>query len=104
VAYLARYSFNVWSIENSFTGLAEIARIQEARTLDPPSGSVRTPSMVGSCPICGQPLKGKQTVCSPKCRIERSRRRREAERQNELAKVRLLLRDALRLLEEGTNE
>jgi predicted nucleic acid-binding Zn ribbon protein len=66
--------------------------------------SVRTLIMVGSCPICGQPLKGKQTVCSPKCRIERSRRRREGKRQNDLAKVRLLLKEALNMLAEEAEE
>ena len=57
--------------------------------------SVRTPSVIASCPICGVPLTGRQTVCSPKCRIARSRQRREATRQERDAKVRLLLSEAL---------
>lgn len=61
--------------------------------------SVRTPTMVPSCPICGEPLQGRQTVCSAKCRITRSRQRREAKRDDRDAKVRLLLREALGLLE-----
>ena len=84
-----------------FETLTDAVRAREPRTgvalprKQPPGERVR------SCPICGQPLTGKQTVCSARCRIERSRRRREAERQHELAKVRLLLRQALHLLEEG---
>lgn len=50
-----------------------------ALTPDRSPGSIRTPSMVASCPICGVPLQGKQTVCSGKCRIARSRQRREEE-------------------------
>ena len=64
-------------------------------------GSVRTPIMVASCPICGAPLTGRQTVCSAKCRIARSRRRREAKQQERDAKVRLLLTEALELLSEA---
>jgi predicted nucleic acid-binding Zn ribbon protein len=56
--------------------------------------------MVASCPICGGPLTGKQTVCSGKCRIERSRRRREAKQTERDAKLRVLLREALELLVE----
>lgn len=63
-------------------------------------GSVATPPVVSSCPICQGPLTGKQTVCSPKCRSQRSMRRREAKRQDGLAKVRLLLAEALGLLKE----
>jgi predicted nucleic acid-binding Zn ribbon protein len=62
--------------------------------------SVRTPPVVPSCPICGKPLKGNQTVCSPKCRIERFRRKREANQREREAKVRLLLTEALGLLSE----
>jgi predicted nucleic acid-binding Zn ribbon protein len=54
--------------------------------------SVRTPSAAISCPICGQLLTGKQTVCSPKCRIARSRQKAEALRHAKEAKLRLLLR------------
>lgn len=52
------------------------------------------------CPICAKvPLAGKQTVCSPKCRIQRSMRRRMARQAERDAKVRLLLGEALTLLE-----
>ena len=54
--------------------------------------------VVLSCPICGVPLQGRQTVCSPKCRIAKSRKRREGELQERDAKVRLLLMEALQLL------
>src|SRR5215510_6622179 len=63
------------------------------------SPGVATLAMVSSCPICGRPQTGKQTVCSPKCRIQRSMRRREVKRQQDLAKLRLLLQEALQLLE-----
>ena len=62
-------------------------------------GSVATPTMVPSCPICGQALKGKQTVCSGKCRIAKWRQGEEAKRQERHAKVRLLLMEALGLLD-----
>jgi predicted nucleic acid-binding Zn ribbon protein len=66
-------------------------------------GSVRTPIMVVSCPICGRPLTGNQTVCSAKCRIIRSRRKQEAKRRERDAKVRLCLQDALKLLAEDNH-
>ena len=47
------------------------------------------------CPVCKEvPLLGKQTVCSGRCRIERSRRKqtqRQADRESE---VRLHLKQA----------
>jgi len=67
--------------------------------------SVRTPPVVPSCPICpicGVPLTGRQTVCSAKCRITRSRQKRETQLQERNAKVRLLLQEALQLLKEAT--
>ena len=70
-------------------------------TPDDRSGSVRTPIMVASCPICGAPLTGRQTVCSAKCRIARSRQRREAKQRERDTKVRLLLTEALGLLSEA---
>jgi predicted nucleic acid-binding Zn ribbon protein len=80
-----------------------------ANAPDRSPGSVRTPIMVRSCSICGTPLTGRQTVCSPRCRIERSRQRREGKRQERDAKVRMGLREAqhalteaLRLLEPET--
>jgi predicted nucleic acid-binding Zn ribbon protein len=60
--------------------------------------SVRTLSIVVSCPICGRPLQGRQTVCSAKCRIARSRQKHDAKRRDTDAKVRLLLTEALGLL------
>ena len=44
------------------------------------------------CPVCEQvPLHGKQTVCSPRCRIQRSMQRRAAKQTAPDARVRLLL-------------
>ena len=63
--------------------------------LDHSPKSVATPSVVPSCPICGRPLKGRQTVCSARCRIQRSMRWREAKQRERDAKVRLLLTEAL---------
>lgn len=63
----------------------------------PGSGGVRTPSVgvvVGSrpCPVCGtRELEGKQTVCSGKCRVERSRRRREDALRTRDDEIRALL-------------
>jgi predicted nucleic acid-binding Zn ribbon protein len=61
-------------------------------------GSVRTLLVVRSCPMCGVPLSGRQTVCSAKCRIARSRQKHEKARANWDAKVRLHLKEALELL------
>jgi predicted nucleic acid-binding Zn ribbon protein len=57
--------------------------------------SVRTLHMVPSCPICGVPLQGRQTVCSAKCRIARSRQKYEAISRDRDAKARLLLRTVI---------
>ena len=62
--------------------------------------SVATRPVIPSCPICGTPLHGKQTVCSPRCRIQRSMRRRVAQQTERDTKVRLLLGEALDLLNE----
>lgn len=62
--------------------------------------SVATLSMVPSCPICGTPLSGRQTVCSARCRVQRSMQRRAVKQTERDAKVRLLLREALDLLQE----
>ena len=69
-------------------------------THDLTPGSVRTPSVLPSCAMCGTPLQGRQTVCSAKCRIARSRQRRNANQQERDAMVRLHLRVALDLLNE----
>jgi predicted nucleic acid-binding Zn ribbon protein len=63
--------------------------------------SVRTLPVVRSCPMCPTPLQGRQTVCSAKCRIARSRQRREAKRADRDAKVRLLLTTALEAVQEA---
>ena len=39
-------------------------------TPDPPLAAYVRPSQAPSCPICGLPLTGNQTVCSAKCRME----------------------------------
>ena len=65
-------------------------------------GSVATPpsGVPVYCPICAKvPLTGKQMVCSPKCRIQRSMDRRAATRRHRDAHVRRLLKEALALLE-----
>ena len=59
---------------------------------EPALGSVRTdgpPSLVGSrCPVCQErPIRGRQTVCSGRCRARRWRQGRDRG-----------LREALRLL------
>jgi predicted nucleic acid-binding Zn ribbon protein len=63
------------------------------------TGGVHTPTVVPSCPMCGVPLTGKQTVCSGRCRVARSRQKYEAARRERDAKVRLLLTEALGVLE-----
>lgn len=61
--------------------------------------SVATLPASQSCPICGAVLRGKQTVCSARCRIQRSMRGRAAKQTERDAAVRLKLREALALLE-----
>ncbi len=54
------------------------------------------------CPVCETvPLHGKQTVCSARCRIQRSMARRAAKQAERDAKVRLLLTEALQVLKES---
>jgi len=60
--------------------------------------SVATLSMIPSCPICGTALSGRQTVCSARCRIQRSMARRAVKQTERDAKVRLLLNEALEML------
>ncbi len=60
--------------------------------------SVATPSVTPFCPMCGTPLSGRQTVCSPRCRIQRSMQRRAAKQTERDAKLRLLLTEALQIL------
>jgi predicted nucleic acid-binding Zn ribbon protein len=69
-----------------------------ASTPDRCPGSVATPpsDVPVYCPICETvPLHGKQTVCSAKCRIQKSMQTRAAKRAERDAKVRLLLAAAL---------
>jgi hypothetical protein len=74
-----------------------------------PSAPDRSPKSVATlpigtavyCPVCRTvPLTGRQTVCSPRCRIQRSMGRRAATQRDRDAKVRLLLTEALGLLED----
>ena len=57
--------------------------------------SVATPPS-GLCPVCLiVPLHGKQAVCSPRCRIQKSMERRAAKQAGRDATIRLLLTTAL---------
>ena len=67
-------------------------------TPDLTSESVRTLLLVPSCPMCGTLLQGRQTVCSAKCRVARSRQKATAIRQGRDAKIRRLLREVFALL------
>lgn len=54
------------------------------------------------CPTCRRaPLRGQQTVCSPRCRVRRHRERRDAARRARDREIRGLLEAALRKLVEG---
>lgn len=74
-------------------------------TPQPRPAAVRTPfsgAVVGSrpCPICGtHELQGRQTVCSAKCRVERSRRRRAGALAERDRQIREALAEALSILE-----
>jgi predicted nucleic acid-binding Zn ribbon protein len=50
------------------------------------------------CPICGEPLRPRQRVCSGRCRAELSRRRQAQARQARDEQVRALLLAALALM------
>jgi predicted nucleic acid-binding Zn ribbon protein len=54
------------------------------------------------CPVCGEPLRSRQRVCSGRCRAELSRRRYAEARQARDEQVRALLLAALALM--GRNE
>lgn len=62
------------------------------------SGGVRTPGVV-VCPQCSRPLARKQTVCSPRCRAARWRKRRARAQAERDRRICALLREALRLLD-----
>ena len=65
-----------------------------------PNG-VRTLPAVPSCPICERLLRRRQTVCSAKCRITRSRQKREAKLRERDAKVRLFLTTVIETAQEA---
>ncbi len=80
----------------------------ERELMEPPQvspGSARAP-VEGSpadgvgrfCPICGEPLRPRQRVCSGRCRAELSRRRQAQARQARDEQVRALLFAALALM------
>lgn len=54
------------------------------------------------CPVCDNPLRARQQVCSGRCRAELSRRRKADARQARDEQVRAFLLAALALM--GTNE
>jgi hypothetical protein len=58
--------------------------------------------LVGSrCPVCGRvELRGRQTVCSARCRRARSRQRQDEARRARNAEIRELLEAALKKLED----
>jgi hypothetical protein len=64
-------------------------------TPDLTPSSVRTPFLVPSCPMCGVPLRGRQTIYSAKCRIARSRETGGTKQRDRDAKIRLLLTTAI---------
>jgi predicted nucleic acid-binding Zn ribbon protein len=49
-----------------------------------------------TCPVCSRPLAGRQTVCSPRCRLKRWRGQRASRR----ARLLELARELVKLLEE----
>lgn len=64
------------------------------------SEGVRAPEAL-SCPVCRRkPFRGRQRVCSARCRAKRHRQVREAERQVQVCEVRALLQAALTKLED----
>ncbi len=76
----------------------------------PPSVRTLSGGNLVSCPVCGAALKGRQTVCSPRCRIRRSRQVKAQRQATQDSAVRLHLRQArmavetaLKLLEQREN-
>ncbi len=58
-----------------------------------------------TCLTCGtefEPRRRDHRFCSPKCRLRAFEAKREAKHQDRDAQVRMLLREALELLEETT--
>jgi len=89
--------------------LREAKALGPSRVPDPPgqkaatspqsrSSSVRTPDGL-SCPVCRtKVLRGRQTVCSPRCRAKRHRQRREEEGRKRDVQMAEYLQAALRLV------
>ena len=66
-----------------------------------PLQSVRTREELSSCPVCHVvPLRGRQTVCSPRCRVKRWRERQQLAQTAKEREIRELLAQVLRRLEE----
>jgi predicted nucleic acid-binding Zn ribbon protein len=74
----------------------------DTRTTPPtPPDAVQT-AIVRACEVCGAEVRGgRMATCSDRCRSERWRRRQEQHQQDRTAGVAALLREAVRLLEEG---
>ena len=53
------------------------------------------------CPVCGEPLRPRQRVCSGRCRAELSRRRQTEARQARDEQIRALLLAALALIDKN---
>ena len=66
-----------------------------------PPDAVQT-AIVRACEVYGAEVQGgRMATCSDRCRSERWRRRQEQRRHDRNARVAELLREALRLVEEG---
>ena len=81
------------------------AHAQQAAPEEKTERAAPSHSVVGSgepscaCPICGTPLKGRQTsACSDRCRAALSRRRRTEGQAEKERRVRELLEAAVRVL------
>ncbi len=60
----------------------------------PPSVRTLPSGNLVSCPVCGKALTGRKTVCSPRCRIRRSRQVKAQRQANKDSAVRLHLKQA----------
>jgi len=95
-----------WLLARQGASAARGARLAPCRRCPPDvaqehSGSVRTPEGL-SCPVCRTaPLRGRQTVCSPRCRAKRHRQRRAESRQAQIQDVKSLLQATLTKLEDA---
>jgi predicted nucleic acid-binding Zn ribbon protein len=76
--------------------MPDVTTTSQART-----DAVQT-AIVRACEVCGAEVQGgRMATCSDRCRSERWRRRQEQRRYDRNARVTALLREAVRLLEEG---